>query len=822
MGHVFGYFRVLLEMGTPERLRIAVSCMLIGPAYLCATDLSAQLVINEVCSANNVVLEAPEGDHPDWVELHNTGSSPIQLHDHYFSDKPSEPALWRLPVMVLDPDAYIVLFSGNSAGRFPFGIDRQGERIVLSDLALQPEQIMDVPELGLDHSFGGDAGGAGAYFFAVPTPGAANTTTVYPGYAPKPVLDRAPGYYAGSVTVSASASSGAVHWTFTGREPDLGSAVASSPVELTAPTVVLARTYRDQWLPSDVVTATYLTGVHHELPVVSLSVDPDSMFHEDLGLYMPGPNADPEYPHYGANFWSERSLPVRFEFFEADGVRGFVQQVDVKMHGGRRSRNNPQRPLQLTAKGKYGKELMHYPFFPERPEVADYNTLVLRNAGGDFCIANFRDGLFHEISLHNDLDIDELAFRPAALYINGEYWGMVEIRERIDEHHLENNYGADPDSVLIMEEENWSVQGDTIHFWDLMQFIYTQDLNDPSKWAHVDSLLDLHSCKDYFALEMQAGNVDWPSNNLKYWKPSIGQGKWRYLMYDLDATMQLYGWIEEDLDMFYWVFVHSQGFVHTELFRGLMTNDEFRRTFLNRLADLMNTVMKPENFQAEIDRITDTFSSEIERHYARWDCWYQMYVDHAFGIIPHFAQARDAYVRQSVLDYYAFPNAPLLDFEVFPPAAGSVLINTITPELPFSGYYFNGNAIDLTVQPTDGLIFDHWGYSAGTETSSAMHWKHSFASDGKVTAYFRSASGEMAVYPNPATNVLTIGLDAHAAGQADVRITDMRGRELARYTPAVSNGVNGLTIDIGALSAGVYVITSEVNGDRRIARFVKQ
>ena len=105
MGHVFGYFRVLLEMGTPERLRIAVSCMLIGPAYLCATDLSAQLVINEVCSANNVVLEAPEGDHPDWVELHNTGSSPIQLHDHYFSDKPSEPALWRLPVMVLEPFA---------------------------------------------------------------------------------------------------------------------------------------------------------------------------------------------------------------------------------------------------------------------------------------------------------------------------------------------------------------------------------------------------------------------------------------------------------------------------------------------------------------------------------------------------------------------------------------------------------------------------------------------------------------------------------------------------------------------------------------------
>ena len=804
-----------------QLFRILVLFLMIGWIGFCATDLRAQLVINEVCSANNAVLQAPEGDHPDWVELHNAGASPVQLHDYHLSDKPSEPALWRLPMMVLDPDAYIVLFAGSEAVRFPFGIDRQGERIVLSDLALQPVQVMDVPELDLDHSFGGDANGAGAHFFAVPTPGAANTSALYPGYAPKPVLDRAPGYYGGSVSVSANASSGEVHWTFTGRDPDQGSPIASSPVEFTSPTVVLARTYRDGWLPSDVVTATYLIGVHHELPVVSLSVDPDSMFNEDLGLYMLGPNADPEYPHYGANFWSERSLPVHFEFFEPNGVRGFVQQVDVKMHGGRRSRNNPQRPLRISAKGKYGKDVMHYPFFPERPGVEDYSTLILRNAGGDFCLANFRDALFHEISLHNDLDIDELAFRPAALYINGEYWGMVEIRERIDAHHLEHNYGQNPDSVLIMEEENWSLQGDTIHFWNLMQFINTQDLNDPANWAHVDGLLDLHSCKDYFALEIQAGNVDWPSNNLKYWKPSITEGKWRYVMYDLDATMQLYGWIHEDLDMFLWVFEHSAGAVHTEVFRGLMSNTEFRRTFLNRLADLMNTAMSPENFQAEIDRITNTFSSEIERHYARWDCWYQVYLDHAFGIIPHFAAARDAYVRQSVLDYYAFPNAPRLRFEVFPPGAGSLLINTITPELPFSGYYFNGNAIDLTLQPTDGFVFDHWGYSEDAETSSAAHWKHSFQRDGKVIAYFKPASGELSVYPNPATNALTIGLDARAAGQVDVRITDIRGRELARYAPDVSVGVNGVSVDISALSGGVYVITSDMNGERLIARFVK-
>lgn len=161
---------------------------MIGWNGFCATDLRAQLVINEVCSANNAVLQAPEGDHPDWVELHNAGASPVQLHDYRSLGQ----ALRTRTVALANdgagaPDAYIVLFAGSEAVRFPFGIDRQGERIVLSDLALQPVQVMDVPELGMDHSFGGDANGAGAHFFAVPTPGAANTSALYPGTCRSPL-----------------------------------------------------------------------------------------------------------------------------------------------------------------------------------------------------------------------------------------------------------------------------------------------------------------------------------------------------------------------------------------------------------------------------------------------------------------------------------------------------------------------------------------------------------------------------------------------------------------------------------------------------------
>lgn len=781
----------------------------------------AQVTINEVCSRNSSVWEAPGGGHPDWIELHNEGGSAVQLQQFYLSDKPSEPGQWQLPSLLLDPGDYAILFSGDDG--FPFGIDGEGETIVLSDADLNTVQSLDVPRLDIDHSYGaGVLPGSGPFFYAQPTPSAANTTTAYAGYADAPVFNRNAGYVASGSLVSATAQNGDVRWTWNGREPDATSPIADAPVSIDSTMTILARTFRAGWLPSLVSVATYVEGDAHSLPIVSLAIDPDSMFDEVYGMYSTGPNADTIWPFYGANYWADRSLPAHVEFFETDGTRELVQKVDVQIHGGRRSRTNPQRPLRLTALGKYGNDVMEHAFFLERPEVDKFHTLVLRNSGGDFCISNFRDGLIHEVSLHNGLDVDELGFRPAVAYINGAYWGLVEIRERIDKEHLHYNYGADLDSVLMMEEENISIQGDTIHFWDLMQFVYTQDLNDPANWAHVDSLFDLKSAKDYFALEMQAGNVDWPSNNLKYWKPSITEGKWRYILYDLDAIMQLYGWIPEDLDMFYWTFVHRAGFVHSEFFRGLMTNDEFKRTFLNRLADLMNTALSPGRFQSEVDKITDAYDGEIEQHFNRWNCWFPYYTDHAFNIIPHFAKHRNAYMRQHVLDYYSFQNAPLLQFEVFPPAAGTLLINTITPILPFEGYYFNGNAIDVTVEPAANYVFDRWGYDQDDTTTTDLHWKRSFHSDGKVTAYFRQANGAMTAFPNPTTGALSVGLDANEHGFASISVSDIGQRLVGRYTVAVKPGMNQAVIDLSGLNAGVYTVTSEVAGDRRTTKILKQ
>lgn len=797
--------------------------LLIGA--LTAVSASAQLIINEVCSKNNAAFADPDDDFPDWVEVYNTGTATIDLSDYFLTDSIFEPQRWRLPAMQLPAGGTKVFFSGDPDDGpiyFPFGLSRGGESLFLFDANAQQVNSLVVPELQADHSYGPDLDGALRYF-GTPTPGAANTTQAFLGYAPTPQFSRAAGFHAAGSQVAITATNSAeIHVTWDGREPDATCTLYTGPLWLNSTQTVKAITLLGDHLPSAVQANTYLIDEHTQLPVISISTHNDSLFDEVVGIYMPGPNADPEYPHYGANFWEDHTIPVHVEFFEQDRTRRISQTVDLEIHGGRVSRNMPQRPFRLTARQKYGSDVMEHAFFPEKPWLQQFTTLVLRNSGADFGLGQIRDNVWHQTALHNGLDIDALGVRPAAVFINGQYWGLMEIRERIDKHYLHYNHGADRDDVLMMEEENISMQGDTIHFHDLKEYIHTHDMNDPMHFAHVDSLLDMASFKDYCALEMYAGNVDWPSNNLKYWKPSITEGKWRYLLYDLDATMNIYGWIPIDLDSFYWVLVHRAGFVHAEIFRSLMENMEFRRTFLNRLADLMNTSFSAERFTAEIDAYNARVADEIPRHYQRWGRSVGDWEEHARTIVPHFAQVRADLVRGDVVETYAFPNTASLTVDVFPPEAGTVKLNTLSPQLPFEGVYFNGNAIDLAVQPAPGFVLDHWAYSEEPDyraTTTAI--QRSFPKTGAVTAYFRRSGEDMLVFPNPFDGSVSVGLVSGSAGTAKVTVSDATGRLVHVSSWNITPGMNAIQLDLTHLRAGAYQLSTEADGQVRTTRLLR-
>ncbi len=796
-------------------------CSLSGawiPLVLCC-----QITINEACS-KNVVGTADGDDFPDWIELRNTGSQTIELAGLYLTDDAATPQKWALPGEQLTADGHLLLFEGNDNGdghHFDFKLSQEGETIYLVNSGAVIIDSLSIPFLRADHSFGRTD--AGLRYFDHPTPGTSNSATPYLGYAPQPVFSQNAGFHAGDLDVVISDGPDLVlRYTTNGSEPDLSSTLVDGPVHLGSTGTLKAKAWGDQLIPSLATVATYFINEHTDLPTISLTMHPDSMFDDTLGLYMLGPEADTVYPFWGANFWDERGIAVHFEYFDETGHRAIDQEVELRIHGGRASRNKPQRPLRLTARDEYGDDLIRYRFFPERPGQDKFKRIILRNSGADWCLAHYRDGLFHQVSLHNDLDIDELGFKPSIVFINGQYWGIHNIRERIDEDYLALDYGADRDDLLLMEEENLSIQGDTMHFHDLKEFIHSHDLNEEANWAHVDSLLDINSCMDYFSLEMFAGNADWPSNNLKYWKPSITEGKWRYLLYDMDATMNVVGWIPNDFDMFYWVFVHRTGFVHAEIFRSLMTRNEFKRGFLNRLADLMNTDLSSAAFLAENERIRETIRDEVPRHYTRWGIESADWEHHSGELIPSFAKERPDIMRQDVVDWFQFPNAATLTFDVFPEGSGSIRINTIEPGPPFTGVYFNGNDIDITASSAEGFRFDHWTYSAESGRPTDQHLRRSFGSDGTITAWFSHPDEALAAFPNPCGDDVEISMTAHADGLGELILWDIHGRMVARSLQPTGIGVNGVHWSLPHVASGVFTLEARVDGVARKIRLVKQ
>lgn len=785
-----------------------------------------QLLINEVCSKNFRSVADQFDRNPDWIELHNAGSSTVQLGDHYLSDRVSEPGMWRLPELLLEPGGHAVFFAAHSESgndHFPFGISQDGESVFLFSQTLQLVDRMDIPALRSDHSVGKPPGAIVLRIFEQSTPGMPNTTTSYTAYAPIPTASIAPGHVPAGTTLFLNASGGSqIRTTLTGMDPDETSPLYAGSLGIPVTMVVKAQSSLPDHLPSDVLTATYFVNESQGLPVISISVDPDTMFHEEFGLYMEGPNADTLPPFHGANFWSDRNIMARMEFFDELGRQGHVQQVDLRMHGGTQARTRPQRSLRLTGRKRYGNDLIEFPFFPERGRFDQYKHIVLRNSGGDFCLAHFRDGFWHQTALHADLDIDVLAFRPVRVFINGEYWGLMNLRERLSPEDVALNHGVEREGVLFMDQENRPIQGDSIHFAQLHRYIVDQDLTDPIHFAYVDSLLDLKSLKDYFALEIFAGNVDWPSNNIRAWKPSVNDGKWRYVMHDLDATMNVYGWIPMDVDLFQRIEAQELNWMHSAIFQELLENGEFERTFINRLADLMNTALTNAELKRELDEITNATDVEALRHYSRWSCDWTARLIHAGELIPEFFRVRSGHVQQHVLDRFELPNTSSLTFQCFPPGAGTIALNTIAPELPFNGIYFNGNAIDLNAEPAEDHVFDHWRFSGtdGTLGTSPV-LRHEFTVDGTITAHFRKKDQPLHAFPVPCVDELFASVECPLDCVAELRLSDMHGRLVNGGPIQLHAGVNQIQLNMSAHAPGVYILAVEQPAGISSVRVVK-
>ncbi len=637
-----------------------------------------------------------------------------------------------------------------------FALGSGGESVVLTRPdGSKSDEIRYPGDLPRDVSYGRKLDGIGPWaFFQSPTPGASNLTVSATELLGAPSFSHPSGAYSNAflVTLSVTNQGAIIRYTLDGSEPSTKSLVYTAPLLVTnratlpnvlsliptvpggiAPptglvnklTVVRARAFKEGGLSAPSATRSYLIhpkgGSRYSMPVVSLVSDRANFFDDNVGIYVPGNAAGGNYAQSG-DLWER---PGHVDLFETNGVAVISQGTGIRMHGNT-SFYFPVKGLRLHPLNFPGTGPFEYRIFPERP-VTRYNRLLLRPSGHDYNLTMFRD-IFMQ-SLGAELGLDTQAYRPAVLFINGEYWGIHHLQEAFEGGYFAAHQpGVDPDNVDYLEGFASAVEGDGVRWSELMSFLQTHDLTDPGQFAQVRDFMQVENFGDFKICEIYY--YRWDIGNHRLWRPRTPEGRFRWILFDCDV-----GWggfwavppawsfpmLNYDLEANGpWTQYSSNpgGNDHnspvvTYLLRTLLTNQGFRRDWINRWADLLNTTFHTNHVLARIDSFATQLAPEMREHVDRWHApstlseW-----SNQVRVVRDFAVRRPAAMRQQLASRFGLAGSVVVRLAVDELAAGAIRLNSIdvsaSVQAPWTGVYFKGHPVTATAIANPGYRFVGW------------------------------------------------------------------------------------------------------------------
>ncbi len=487
------------------------------------------------------------------------------------------------------------------------------------------------------------------------------------------------------------------------------------PIHLSAATsavtVIRARAVLPDATLGPVVSASYFVGVQATLPMLSLIVDPADLWDPDSGLYT--------NPYMRGDVWER---PVDITYVDRDRDNGFHIPAGLRIHG-QWSRSFAKKSLRLYFRQDYGVGRLEYPLFdettkrPTNPEQEQsFKRLILHNGGQDWPRPHTNWTLIrNQLAANLAFEHGACATRsqPALLFINGEPWGIYQIRERLDEHFLADQYGIKAADYLETPELTGQREihmGDS-EAWDhLMHFIAPNDLAEAQNYAYVQTQVDIADFIDYWALQIYAGNIDWPHHNVEQFRPRVPGGRWHWIFWDSDHgfAANLYSQVDTNMITRLLDYDHPEtGGRDVRLFRKLLENPTFRDQFLSRIADLLNTTLTPQSVLAHIEALANEIQPDIAYERIRWASsipW-----ESSIQELRDFARRRPDFVRQHVVERFNLEGTTELTLDSPISGHGYIAVNnTLIQDLPWQGTYFSDIALHLIAAPEPGYRFVGW------------------------------------------------------------------------------------------------------------------
>lgn len=727
------------------------TCLLISTFFLSCTAFT-QLFINEYSCSN---LNGPTdafGNREDWMEIYNGSATAVDLTGYFLSDKASNVTKWLVPSGNVPANGYtIVYFSKRNlvqAGQLHpnFALSQtRNEWIILSDPLANVVDSLKMRFLTkANNSYGRTSNGSSTWsLFTSPTPNAANSGGVN-YYTAKPTISLPPGFYNSTQTVSISCPnpSATIRYTLNGADVTATSALYSGPIAISSTTVLRTAAFSSD-LPSFMETNTYFINVNHGLPVVS--VCSQSVYN----LIANGNQGGPEKVGH-------------FELFEQDKSFKDEGQGNFNKHGND-SWAYAQRGFDFIMRDEMGyNNEIHHKIFQEKTRE-DFQRLILKPAANDNYPfengAHIRDAFVHTLSLRADLRLEVRTWRPCIVYLNGAYWGVYEIREKVDDSDFTDYYfNQDKFNLQYLKTwgGTWQEYGapNALPAWDnLTAYVAANNMGVSANFNYVDSLLNWKSLVDYFVFNSYIVSQDWLNWNTAWFRgmnPAGDKKKWRYTLWDMDATFGHYinytgipdpSANADPCNVENLPDPGGQG--HTAVLKKLLDeNPQVEQFYITRYIDLVNTNFSCAYMNQLLDSMISEIQPEMQAQVNKWGGTYAGW-QAAVQELKDFIDLRCTALQQGLIDCYGLTGPYITSFDVVPNGAGTIKVNsTWAPNDPWVTSYYGGITTLLDENANSGYVFDHWESTNGILDSAITNSNNSIniVGPGTIRAVFVSTN----------------------------------------------------------------------------------
>lgn len=701
-------------------MKLTIKLLLI--LFLISEAVLSQVKINEYSCSNISTITDAYGEYEDWVELYNSGGSSVNLAGYYLSDKSSNLTKWQIPSGTINANGFMVI---HCSGRNTVNGSQLHPNFTLSQsendwiILTQPngttvaDSFKIIHKTMSNHSVGRTTNGAATFsLFTVPTPGNSNSGAVN-FYTPKPVMNLAPGFYASAqtVTITCSMPSATIRYTLDGSDVTNTSPIYSAPISVGTTKVIRAKAFSTN-LPSFTETNTYFINVSHTVPVVSVC------------------SADVFDLIANGNGWGVNKVGA-FELFEDDGSFKDEGEGDFNKHGND-SWAYDQRGFDFIMRDEFGyNNEVHHKIFPEKSRDKFQRLIIKAAANDNYPFENggayIRDAYTHTLSIRAGLKLDERTWRPCVLYLNGQYWGVYEIREKINDHDYTKYYDNQDKyhlEYLMTWGSTWEEYGtpNALNNWNnLVSYIQSNNMGVQSNFDYVDSQLNWESLVDYFVFNSVTVTQDWLNWNTSWWRgtdPLGDKKRWRYTLWDMDATFGHYinytGIPDNSADADpcnVEALPDPGGQGHTEILQKLINeNPVVEQYYKSRYIDLLNTYLKCDYMIPLLDSMINEIQPEMQRQINRWGGTMAEWQANVQAL-RDFINARCPALQSGLVDCYTLTGPFNVTFDVSPANAGIIQVNSQDIlNYPWSGQYYGGIQVLCKAKPNTGFVFDHWEY----------------------------------------------------------------------------------------------------------------